>query len=69
MNTQWHVLADRNTATHAAACYLLERLEETISASGRATLAISGGSLPRSLFAHLACGPVAWDRVHLFWGR
>jgi len=32
-----------------------------------ATLAISGGSTPKLLFARLAASGFSWDRVHLFW--
>ena len=67
MSVAWHTLPDRNAATHAAACFLMERLEEAVAARGQATLAISGGSLPRSLFHHLATLPLPWDRIHLFW--
>ncbi len=67
MSVAWHSLPDRNAATHAAAGFLMERLVEAVAARGQATLAISGGSLPRALFNHLATDPLPWDRIHLFW--
>lgn len=50
----------------------LKVLDTSIMASGRFTLALSGGSTPKSLYALLA-GPefqtqIPWPKVHLFWG-
>jgi 6-phosphogluconolactonase len=43
-----------------------------IEASGRFTVALSGGTTPRTLYARLAAPDVAqqidWSRIHLFWG-
>jgi 6-phosphogluconolactonase len=67
VSVHWHVLPDRNAATHAACSFVQECLEAALASRPQATLAISGGSLPRSLFHHLGGCPVPWERIHLFW--
>jgi 6-phosphogluconolactonase len=42
-------------------------LEEVLSGSEYATLALSGGSTPRMMFEELVASGFGWDRVHLFW--
>ena len=53
----------------AAACgaQILEWLDHAIAEQGQATLAISGGSSPRSMFEMFARTKFGWDQVHLFW--
>ena len=53
----------------AAACgaQILEWLDHAIAEQGQATLAISGGSSPRSIFEMFARTKFGWDQVHLFW--
>jgi 6-phosphogluconolactonase len=44
---------------------------QAIAATGRFTVALSGGSTPKGLFALLARGvapAIAWDKVCFFWG-
>lgn len=55
-------LSARDAAERCAA-QILEYLHE----SPRATLAISGGSSPRTMFEMFATTPFDWNRVHLFW--
>jgi 6-phosphogluconolactonase len=40
---------------------------EKLSHSSRATLAISGGSTPKLLFAEMARATFDWSKVHIFW--
>jgi len=53
----------------ALACgtYVLQELEETLKTQPHATLAISGGSTPKPLFAFLAKADFNWPRIHFFW--
>jgi 6-phosphogluconolactonase len=53
-------------ASHSAA-FILGFLSEALKARDRATLAISGGSTPKRLFAKLANADFDWSRVHVFW--
>ncbi len=56
----------QEAASHCAA-KILELLGAAASESGRATLAISGGSTPKLMFDELAKARFDWARVHLFW--
>jgi 6-phosphogluconolactonase len=47
--------------------HILVRLEDAMAAGARATLAISGGTSPKPMFAYFARTDFAWSRVHLFW--
>lgn len=55
--------------TSAADCskFILETLTAALSRSPRATLAISGGSTPKLLFAEMAKAGFDWSKVHIFW--
>lgn len=39
-----------------------------IAATGRFTVALSGGSTPKAMFALLVDHPIEWAQVHVFWG-
>lgn len=71
---QIEVVADRNALTHAAAKRFLALVQAAVQSHGRFTVALSGGSTPRDLYALLA-DPAAeyrnqlpWDKLHFFWG-
>jgi 6-phosphogluconolactonase len=51
-----------------AAELVRDEARERIEAAGRFSLALSGGRTPRRLYELLVREPIAWDRVHLFWG-
>ena len=65
MNRQ--VAADTPGAAQNCAHRLLEILEQSVGSSGRATMAVSGGSTPALMFEEMAKAKFAWDKVHLFW--
>lgn len=55
----------------AAAEEVLRAAKEAVTARGRFTLALSGGSTPRSLYNLLATNAkttLPWDRTFFFWG-
>jgi 6-phosphogluconolactonase len=55
----------------AAAAEFAALATEAVSARGRFSVALSGGSTPRGLFSLLASGAfpgVPWERVFCFWG-
>jgi 6-phosphogluconolactonase len=56
-----------DAAAEACAQRIVTLLEGAVPGSGSATLAISGGSTPKLLFAHLVKAKMDWSRVHLFW--
>jgi 6-phosphogluconolactonase len=53
----------------AAECsaYILSALSNVLTSAPRATIAVSGGSSPKLLFADMAKAKFDWSRVHLFW--
>ena len=68
------VVEDANALARAGAEELARRAEDSVAASGRFTLALSGGSTPKRLYALLADSSapfrarVPWSATHLFWG-
>ena len=67
MSTHRHQYADPAATARACAGHILAVLEETLAGDGEATLAVSGGSTPRLMFAEMAKARFNWSRVHLFW--
>jgi 6-phosphogluconolactonase len=61
------VARDAQEASAACARKILELLADALAARPAASLAISGGSTPKLLFAELAHAGFDWSRVHLFW--
>ncbi|MGB8649002.1 MAG: 6-phosphogluconolactonase [Anaerolineae bacterium] len=66
------VYADRKALARAAADLFVETAAQAIGANGRFTVALSGGTTPRDLYAELASPEyqerVDWARCHFFWG-
>jgi 6-phosphogluconolactonase len=65
------VFADLNALSVAAAEALAATLNHAVSANGRGSLVLSGGSTPRTLYYLLASAwrhQIPWEAVHLFWG-
>src|SRR5579872_6143737 len=58
---------DLQHAAEACGAHILARLEEAIGRSGRAMLAISGGSSPKPMFAFFGHSKFPWENVQLFW--
>lgn len=67
MSVHWHSYPDAREAAEAAARYILTQLDQTLAGKEYATLAVSGGSTPKLLFAELVKTRYRWERVHLFW--
>jgi len=52
-----------------AADMFVTQATEAVRTNGRFTVALSGGSTPKSLYALLATKPgIPWDKVYFFWG-
>jgi len=64
--------ADVAALARAAAAHVVTHARDAIAASGRFSIALSGGSTPRPVYELLARPPHAteidWSRVHVFWG-
>lgn len=72
--TSLRIVADGGEIARAAAEEVTRLAGEAVSARGRFTFVLSGGSTPRSLFTLLADphesfrDRIAWNAVHVFWG-
>jgi 6-phosphogluconolactonase len=54
-------------AANACATWMLEQLRGALDRAPQASVALSGGSTPKLMFAMLARTPFNWSRVHFFW--
>jgi 6-phosphogluconolactonase len=68
-----HIAAGPEELWQAAATEFVRQAREAVQAKGLFTVALSGGSTPKSLYALLADDTslhvaVPWDKVHFFWG-
>lgn len=54
-------------AANACAAWILDELRNVLVTSGRARIAISGGSTPNVTFDTLGRTPFDWSSVHIFW--
>ena len=76
MNSKNHkiqIVADAEAMSKAAAETIVEHIRETLQTRNVYSIALSGGSTPRRLYALLAGDAVfrdqiPWERVHFFWG-
>ncbi len=62
------IVTDVNSLARAAADIFVAQAQEALQANRRFTVALSGGSTPRSLYQLLADIPLAWENIHIFWG-
>lgn len=66
------IYPDVASLARAAAEAVVKLAAEAITARGRFSIGLSGGSTPRTLYALLASTPFAgridWANVHIFWG-
>src|ERR1700675_222312 len=73
LKIKYYVEPDPAALARRAAQYFLEMTSEAVQAQGRARIAISGGSTPKTTFALLADaneswrGHMPWDSLDLYW--
>ncbi|MBZ5608835.1 MAG: 6-phosphogluconolactonase [Acidobacteriia bacterium] len=67
MGLHSYICDDARDAAAQCAAKILELLGATLDTAPRASLAISGGTTPKLMFAELAQARFDWDKVHLFW--
>ena len=73
MRPEIHIVADTEELSRVAAAKFVRRAKDAVQAKGTFTVALSGGSTPKSLYILLADDAalravVPWDKVHFFWG-
>lgn len=70
--SQLHVFADNASFVNGAADFIANAAAQAIAARGQFTLALSGGSTPKPIYARLASPEFRerfdWTRVHIFFG-
>jgi 6-phosphogluconolactonase len=64
---EWHSYPDLRAAAEACSQRIVETIENVLADRGYATLALSGGSTPQTMFARLAASSLPWNRIHVFW--
>jgi len=62
---EWQVYSSREELDRALAAHIAQRLRDDIEARGSASLAVSGGSTPKNMFALLSRCDLDWSRVWL----
>ena len=71
-DAELEVLPDAQRLADAAAHRFVSAANAAIQARGEFTVALSGGSTPRGVYARLASEPFVsrldWSRVHVLWG-
>ncbi|WP_040697936.1 6-phosphogluconolactonase [Nodosilinea nodulosa] len=72
LNSTIQTFADPKSLTHAAVIRFVQIARDAIETRDRFTVALSGGSTPKALYALLATQPwqnqISWVQVYLFWG-
>jgi 6-phosphogluconolactonase len=62
------ILPDAEALASRAAQVFIRLADEAIAAKGSFSVALSGGSTPRLVYARLVPAPLDWHKVHFFWG-
>ena len=73
MNGEIQVKADLDKLSRAAASEFIQQAQRAVQEKDQFSVALSGGSTPKSLYTLLAEDPsfrteVPWDKIHFFWG-
>jgi len=63
---RWHVFPDGETLTSAVTQAIATAAGRAVSAAGRFTIVLAGGSTPRPVYASLAPLDLPWDRWHVY---
>jgi 6-phosphogluconolactonase len=67
-----HINPTPKKVSEALAGYFAEAAKEAVQAQGRFTVALTGGSSPKQLYAILADSPyrdiIPWNKTFVFWG-
>ena len=68
-----HIVTDVDELSRTAAETIINKIDETLRTEDIFTIALSGGSTPKNLFALLARNEtfhkqIPWEKIHFFWG-
>lgn len=67
MSVESLVYENGRAASEACSRKIIELLEDALARQPRASLAVSGGTTPKFMFADMAKASFDWSNVHLFW--
>src|SRR5712692_1499972 len=72
-NQEVRILADANSIAQTAAAEFLQAARESVSEKGSFSVALAGGSTPKTLYGLLASNPllqakVPWSKIQFFFG-
>jgi 6-phosphogluconolactonase len=67
MTVQSFVYENAQAASESCARKIIELLGRALAGQPSASLAVSGGTTPKLMFAEMAKAKFDWSRVHLFW--
>ncbi len=62
------ILPDKTALIERAHALTIETIKSAIATRGKATLALSGGSTPKPLYASLVEADLPWEDIYVFWG-
>jgi 6-phosphogluconolactonase len=68
MNKNIEVLSDKTALIERSLQLVVSKIEAAILSRDRCTIALSGGSTPKALYAALAQQTLPWEKIHVFWG-
>jgi 6-phosphogluconolactonase len=68
MNPTVEILPDKDALIERAYQLTVDCLKAAIAQRDRATIALSGGSTPKPLYAAMVNADLPWDKVYVFWG-
>lgn len=68
MNRHVEILVDQSALIERSRKIVVDLIHEAVNARDRFTIALSGGSTPKNLYAALANESLPWAKIHVFWG-
>lgn len=68
MNQKIEILSDKAALIERSLNLVVSKIEAAIANTDRCTIALSGGSTPKALYAALAETNLPWEKIHVFWG-
>jgi 6-phosphogluconolactonase len=68
MTQQVYVYADRSALVDAALSLVVAKIQTAIAERQSCSIALSGGSTPKPLYAALAQQDLPWHQIQIFWG-
>ncbi|MEL6440896.1 MAG: 6-phosphogluconolactonase [Cyanobacteria bacterium J06621_8] len=68
LNHNLEILEDKAALIERSRDEIVSQIQQAIAARGQFTIALSGGSTPKPLYAALATQDLPWSKIHIFWG-